>query len=266
MLADQGIETFHELVNEYKYPRDDRLRVCASEILSFFPNEWVDLMESDDEINSEITFKDEYFVNEWQLVSTNAVTVKNLREVLTPKSKFELPYQKYEKFELPENTFNALNPFTLARSALHAPRDRFYKYRILHGDIYCNKRMFKFRMIDTPYCARCPEVIETIKHVLWECPRAKKAWEFLNEQTKDYLGEEYIKYETVILGNPNSNFAMETIITWITRMIMSIDRSEDINNEVILARLKSLFHYEKQAFGIYSKKMKARWGNLMAKF
>ena len=59
--------------------------------------------------------------------------------------------------------------------------------------------------------------------------------------------------------------AMETIITWVIKLIMSIDR-ELISNEVIVQKFNTLFYYEKKAFGLHSKKLKARWGNLLNKF
>jgi hypothetical protein len=265
LLANQGIETFHELVNEFKYPRDDQLRTCAQEILTFFPKDWIELVGNVSNINSEITLNGEYYTYNWQVVNSNVIKVKNLRNILTPITKIEPPFLNYDKFELSTDDLD-FNPFTLARTALHAPRDRFYKFRILHGDIFCNKRMFKFKMTNSPNCAMCPETVETIKHVLWECPRASRAWKFLNDQTKEFLGFEYVCYRSVILGQTSANMAMESMITWVTKMIMSIDRSNLISNEAILAKFKTLFYYEQKTFGLTSKKMRARWGNIMNKF
>jgi len=158
------------------------------------------------------------------------------------------------------------NPFSLARQALIAPRDKFYKLRILHGDIFCNQRMHRFKMITSPNCSTCPEVIETVKHVLWECPRSKAAWDFLNSYTRQYLGRDYVSYEAIILGNKDPNMAMETMIVWTMKMILSINREQRISNQLLESKLKTLFYYEKHMFGVKSKRMRSRWGGLLNMF
>jgi hypothetical protein len=184
---------------------------------------------------------------------------------MSGKSAASHPFQNHDKFELNLETLN-FNPFTLARKALHAPRDRFHKYRILQGDIFCNSRMFKFKMVNSPYCSFCPNIIESIKHLLWECPRSARAWDFVKSETRNFLGNNYITYESVVLGNPNPNLAMETIINWVTRLIMVKNREELISNELISSKIKTLFFFEKQMLGIGSKKMRKRWGPLLSKF
>jgi len=180
------------------------------------------------------------------------------------------PYLNHDKFELPEGGQDenevSFNPFLLARIALHSPRDRFYKFRLLHGDIFCSERMDRFKMKDYPNCDFCTNTVETIKHVLWDCPRAARAWNFLNEETRTCLGSEYINYSSVIIGNPQPNMAMETMITWTCKLIMSINREDNISNELLLAKFKTLYYYEKKMLGTNSRKMQKRWGNVLNKF
>jgi len=59
--------------------------------------------------------------------------------------------------------------------------------------------------------------------------------------------------------------AMETMIVWMTKMIMSINR-EQISNQQVETKLKTLFYYEKCMFGVNSKKMRSRWGGLLNMF
>ncbi len=126
--------------------------------------------------------------------------------------------------------------------------------------------MYKFHMSDTPNCPTCTNTIESIKHVLWSCPRAERIWEFVRTQTSAYIGNDYLSYNTIVLGNPNPNLAMETIITLVTRSILSINREDFIVNDVINEKINNLFYYEKKCFGVNSKKMRARWGNLINKY
>ncbi len=266
-LANQGISNLHELLNEYKYPRSDNLRNCAQEILSFFPTDWLNSINEASEINSDVDYSETYFVNRWQPVKHRLVTVKGLKEIMLQKNAAVAhPYTNYEKFELPNVENHTANPFVLARNALHAPRDKFHKYRILQGDIFCNSRMYRFKMVSSPNCNTCPNEVESIKHLLWDCPRSARAWEYLNSQVRGFLGQDYVTYNSVVLGNSPPNMAMETMITWVTKMIMGINRENQISNEEIDGRFKLLFLYEKQTFGITSKRMKARWGPLLQKF
>ena len=123
--------------------------------------------------------------------------------------------------------------------------------------------MFKFKMVNSPNCAVCNNVRETVKHLIWDCPRSARVWTFINELTRNLLGRDYVNYESVILGNPSPNMAMETIIVWTLKIITSINRVEIISNELIFKNFQTLFHYEKTTFGKDSKKMRARWGNLI---
>jgi hypothetical protein len=47
--------------------------------------------------------------------------------------------------------------------------------RLLHGDVYCGARLFRFGMSDSDRCTRCISE-ETIAHLLYECPYTKDVW------------------------------------------------------------------------------------------
>ena len=263
-LANLGVETFHELLNELLYPRSDRCRVCANEVIRFFPDEWRRLLSAENDIDSSITYEHSFPSNNFQMTAVKKVSVKGIRVILRDSlPKLRMPYLNLEKFEL--NNINHIehNPFLLSREALHAPRDRFYKFRVLHGDIFCNSRMFKFKMVNSPNCSICPDTAETVKHLLWDCPRSAAIWSYLNDLTRECLGGEYIDYNVIILGNPNPILAMETMIVWAMKTITSIERDHIVNNETILNKLVTLLHYEQKAFGRHSKKLSKRWGNLL---
>ena len=266
-LADQGIESFHQLLNEVRFPRNDRLYTCANEIISFFPNEWKEIVSDAHDLDSTVTYSERYLGKKWQMIRCSQISVRDIREVLLVQVPNPIrPYLNQEKFELIDNQSYNTNPFLLIRNAIQSPKDRFYKFRIIHGDIYCKSRMFRFKMVNSPMCSLCGTEIETIKHVLWDCPRSARAWNFLTSLTRDYIDQGYISYNSIILGSHQPNMAMETIITWVIKLIMSINREELISNEVIVHKFNTLFYYEKKMFGLHSRKLKARWGNLLNKF
>ncbi len=61
--------------------------------------------------------------------------------------------------------------------------------RLLHGDVYCGARLYRFGLSDNDRCIRCFEG-ETIKHLLLECPYTKEVWSRLglpHESASDLL-------------------------------------------------------------------------------
>jgi len=158
------------------------------------------------------------------------------------------------------------NPFILLRKALHTPRDRFFKYRILQGDIFCNERMNRFGMTNSPNCTFCglsnSYVIENIDHLLWECPRTKGAWDYLNEICRRAYNKNYINYNTVVLGSTQPILVIETLIVKVLRLVMAIDRSAVITNDVIKNSIKQQFIIEKFVMKNQHQKFHDRWHRL----
>ena len=63
------------------------------------------------------------------------------------------------------------------------PRDTFFKYRVFQDEIFCNQRLFRFRLANSPNCYFCSITteVETIKHTLLDCPRSQMVWNFLKQ-------------------------------------------------------------------------------------
>ena len=47
--------------------------------------------------------------------------------------------------------------------------------RLIHGDVYCDEKLKKFKMTEIDTCIRCFEK-EKIRHLLTECPYTQKVW------------------------------------------------------------------------------------------
>ena len=98
--------------------------------------------------------------------------------------------------------------------------------------------MFKFKMVDSDKCDKCGEV-ETIRHVLWECSRAKKVWDRVNEMLSFIESGVRIAFENIFVGFNPTNKVAETIITRVTQMILSYNRSTDINFQSLKSEMLS---------------------------
>jgi hypothetical protein len=68
-----------------------------------------------------------------------------------------------QKHRLEEMTIQPEQIFQKLYKTVRDPKLRALRYRLLHGDIFCKERMFRFKMSESPACERCGE-IETIKH------------------------------------------------------------------------------------------------------
>ena len=259
-LANLGVTSYYQLVNEARFPRSDDIGELASYILRFFPITWIEVERSFEHINDEITYENEFPSCQFQLIDSKLISVKNIRNTLVETLRvYPHPFMDYEKFQL-ENLVNN-NPFTINRKANHFPRDRFFKYRILQGDIFCNERCFRFKMVESPFCTFCAgsNQIETIKHVLWDCPRASFVWNcFSNTITRAY-NLNYISYTSIVVGSEQPILIIETLITSLLKLILTKDRTHLITKEMIDNQIRLQYILEQHSMRDKRAKFDKRW-------
>ena len=68
------------------------------------------------------------------------------------------------------------------------------------------------------------------------------------------------------MGGDRLIYIVETIIVWLLRVIMSIERDEIITNNTVDQQIKTLFICEKLTFGENTAKFKLRWKNITTIF
>lgn len=107
----------------------------ASYILSFIPMSWRLAVSSTHNINAEINYESEFPACNRVLLLHGQLSVKKIRivsqgNIIVPPH----PSLNYNKFNLVGITNE--QPFKLLRKSLRTPRDRFFNYRILQGDIF----------------------------------------------------------------------------------------------------------------------------------
>ncbi len=261
-LANLGIATYFQLLNEARFPRSDEIGDLAKYIIRFFPEPWGEAVTLLDEVNSEVTYEEVFPINN-KLIKHSKVTVKLLRQSLTNMIEVPLaPFLVQGKFHLDDLPNH--NPFLLIRKAIHAPRDKFFKYRILHGDIFCNERMFRFGMTNTPLCSFCVggQSVETIRHLLWDCPRSKSVWRVMSELVNRYYNQNYINYNSIVLGSKDPIMLIEALILSLLKLIVIKDRTNVITVEMINSQIKMQYILEKYAMRNNIAKFNKRWEKL----
>ena len=241
-LAMEGIESYHDLYNEYRFPRSDTFGNLARDVIGFLPGGWVRAMQICEQVNNEINYSSLFPAPAMKLVNVKKITVKSIRTVLLETS--IPPIHAYvHKLELDIGSITH-NPFIQLRHFIKVPRDRFFKYRILHGDVFCNDRKYRFRMSDSPNCEFCGEV-ENVKHLVWTCQRSRDCWEYFNRITAGHGEGNYATYETVVMGAVKPVRVLEEIVVLILRLIMTKDRSNSIEQVAIQNSIKTKYSSEK---------------------
>lgn len=53
---------------------------------------------------------------------------------------------------------------------------RHLLWQVGHGKLLTNMERIRRKMARDPYCTGCPKVVESVSHVLRDCPNAKRVW------------------------------------------------------------------------------------------
>ena len=160
----------HQLtINEFsgiaRYIKEPRLRLLLREVLGDPDPGDVDQIS-----------KDAYPIGENRISRISTLTCKELR------------VSRSNEGELMINTFKIgliLTPgelisWTRKIRGLTSTRHKNILLRVAHGDIFSNSRLCKFGLKPSSHCANCPELVESIKHRLLDCPKAQEAWRLLD--------------------------------------------------------------------------------------
>jgi exonuclease III len=265
-LSNLGIQTLFQLYNEARFPRSDEIGELAKYILNLFNKGWIEAIKSKPEINSEITYESEFPFLKSGLAPHSLINVKNLRMIFSESMNTPVyPFNNDNKFKIFSQVTH--NPFTLIRKAISAPRDRFFKYRILQGDIFCNERLHRFKMSETPYCDYCMthnnlHIVEDIKHITWDCPRSQSVWSHLKTIVNTAFNQEYINYKTVILGSEEPILVLERLIVLGLKLILVKERTNPILTRVLNNQFNAQFILEKGSNRKHFDRNRQHWDKI----
>ena len=67
--------------------------------------------------------------------------------------------------------------FTLSKQCNQNVWMQMFQYKILHRILGTNKKLFQYKIIDSPLCSYCGIEEETIQHLFCECDLAKSIWQ-----------------------------------------------------------------------------------------
>jgi len=138
-------------------------------------------------------------------IRITSLTTRQIREVTKPENCLS----RTKVFNMTE--YNAKQLYQKL-SRLKSIPNRAKLYRLLHGDVYCMARAYRFGLTDSDRCVRCFNE-GTITHVLLECPYTKEVW--------SRLGVPHNRPEDVLHGNITAaelEIRAELIVALVFRM------------------------------------------------
>ena len=224
-----GIERFAQLHRELRFPRNDEILKIAKIVIASFPEAWQNILLSnvtDDEINLTENFP--VLLNRGKAIEK--VTVKDIKRRLSPD--YEDNYQFPFNVKLGITNHVKINPFLVAKQVNLSIGLRFFKYRLLQGDIYTKERMFRFKMVSDNNCDYCGG-LEDVRHLMWECGRVRGVWRDLQGVFTSFDPRGEIGFESLFIGYSPTNFILESLLTRVTRSIISRERTEQLSTQQI---------------------------------
>ena len=60
-----------------------------------------------------------------------------------------------------------------------------FQYRLMLGKIFLNKTLFKWKIVESPFCEWCGGLLQTIPHLFWKCERVQKLWKYIINLTTE---------------------------------------------------------------------------------
>jgi len=225
-LFRSGIENYKQLIMEKTYPRSDSFSQLATSVSSVFPVRWERLIAENLESNSAIDVRENIVINTGVVKPAVACNVKEIRNRLIKNDSLTPKYVSVLGIEPHIN----INPFVTARLVNHSMSQKIFKFRLLHLDIFTKHRMFKLKMVENEACEVCGE-IETLKHAIWECNRAKKTWQTFSAMLEYLSSQVSITFDTLFVGFNPTNSVLESVITKLTQSLMSYDRGSMIGTQ-----------------------------------
>lgn len=110
------------------------------------------------------------------------------------RGNMETVYSAEFKFENHRHVWN--NIYMQKIIDIRLPKVREFDYKILHNIVASGYMLYKWKKIDDDKCQYCQN-IETMKHMLYECPRILEIWEEISNVLKCN-----ISWKLIVCGFP----------------------------------------------------------------
>ena len=119
------------------------------------------------------------------------------------------------------------NIFLRPRITTLLTKVREFQYKLLHGAIYTKEKLLKFGFVENNQCSFCKQMVETYKHLFWDCVHVKPLWQKVIDKFEliDLQNAEWKDIHVGIMGKDFNIKCCNTII-FILKYIIFRSRSE----------------------------------------
>ena len=140
---------------------------------------------------------------------------------------------------------------------LHDRKLCYFKYRVLHNILACRKHLFRWKIVDSPYCILCNE-IDDYQHFFIDCKRLNNL-KLEIEKLLAKLGVANCSWnlKNIVIGYKINNKDYLFINIFITIVAFTIYKDFYINNcDTSLTKEKNLFNLLKYELTLRNKLLK----------
>jgi hypothetical protein len=203
-LMAYNITTLKDLVTEYANKRYNVLFLDVFQIYNSVPREWITMLRRTGRSHNPICNQIYTDVNKW--TDINKVTLKDLKKILSTEKEIK-DINEYITLKHGLENGNVIigNPFVKLFKDIKDVKIRNVQFKMLHNIYPTRKHLYNWKLSECPNCTKC-NVIETLKHAIWECDIAQNAISnFKTAVTLIYPEIESfnISYVTILLGVNN---------------------------------------------------------------
>jgi len=142
--------------------------LCWASIIHALPNEWKGILKQHNNINLELVPFDKVFLNG---TSYNPVKVKSrdlydmllVNKAKQPTAQADISRKAMVNDIEWESVYARIYKITIETYL------RCFQYKILNNCLYLNKKLYIFKLVDSPRCSYCLNDMETVQHLFVEC-------------------------------------------------------------------------------------------------
>ena len=198
-----------------------------------------------------------------KLVDTEPVNIKYIKQLKKPGRFFyekmiekiakrpQKSQGKWEKdlgIEISENEWAQY--YKLPYNCSNETKITVTQTKILHRIISTNKILYKMKLSATNTCTFCEFNVESIQHLIWECPVSRSIWLALSEWLEDNNVNHNITKTVSILGDIEPNTRLKNRILLITKQVLLNCKYNNIppTFNYVLQTIKHKYKVDKYTF------------------
>jgi hypothetical protein len=258
----KGIITYLDLVREAETEMDENLSKRLESIIHAFPKYFRDAANSfNDDINSQCNELTHIQSSNGRWLPIHEITTKEF-QIIFKKCLNKTSVSNFTE-KLGFDPGESIN-FNRFREECKNPKLRHIHFRLLHNDFYTHRKMFKFKMTDSPNCPRCG-LEETTRHLLWECEDSKKIWLIFNTilDNNHLPKSKVLKYED--LYRTEFTNSVSIIKMKIIQEMIQVERPKNWSNARLVNLIIQIRDYElfNLKGSLESVKTRKKWKNFL---